>query len=26
MQCHPEKIGRVGLSVLARFAEWNGTC
>jgi glutamine amidotransferase len=26
MQCHPEKSGRVGLSVLARFAEWNGTC
>lgn len=26
MQCHPEKSGRVGLAVLARFAEWNGTC
>ncbi|MGA1370807.1 MAG: imidazole glycerol phosphate synthase subunit HisH [Pseudomonadales bacterium] len=26
MQCHPEKSGRVGLSVLARFAEWDGTC
>jgi glutamine amidotransferase len=26
MQCHPEKSGRVGLNVLARFARWNGTC
>ena len=26
MQCHPEKSGRVGLAVLARFAEWNGSC
>jgi glutamine amidotransferase len=26
MQCHPEKSGRVGLSVLARFAAWDGTC
>lgn len=26
MQCHPEKSGRVGLSVLARFARWEGTC
>ncbi len=26
MQCHPEKSGRVGLDVLARFARWDGTC
>ncbi|MFM7119337.1 MAG: imidazole glycerol phosphate synthase subunit HisH [Gammaproteobacteria bacterium] len=26
MQCHPEKSGRVGLGVLARFARWDGTC
>jgi imidazole glycerol-phosphate synthase subunit HisH len=26
MQCHPEKSGRVGLKVLKRFLEWNGTC
>jgi imidazole glycerol-phosphate synthase subunit HisH len=26
MQCHPEKSGRVGLGILARFADWNGTC
>jgi imidazole glycerol-phosphate synthase subunit HisH len=26
MQCHPEKSGRVGLRVLARFAKWDGTC
>lgn len=26
MQCHPEKSGRAGLSVLARFAGWDGTC
>ena len=26
MQCHPEKSGRVGLDVLARFAAWDGTC
>jgi glutamine amidotransferase len=26
MQCHPEKSGRVGLSVLERFAKWDGTC
>lgn len=26
MQCHPEKSGRVGLGILARFAEWSGTC
>ncbi|MFU8814888.1 MAG: imidazole glycerol phosphate synthase subunit HisH [Pseudomonadales bacterium] len=26
MQCHPEKSGRIGLKVLQRFAEWDGTC
>jgi glutamine amidotransferase len=26
MQCHPEKSGRVGLGVLARFARWDGAC
>ncbi|MEZ5558276.1 MAG: imidazole glycerol phosphate synthase subunit HisH [Pseudomonadales bacterium] len=26
MQCHPEKSGRVGLNVLRRFADWDGTC
>ena len=26
MQCHPEKSGRVGLGVLARFARWDGKC
>lgn len=26
MQCHPEKSGRVGLGVLARFASWDGSC
>jgi len=26
MQCHPEKSGRVGLSVLELFAKWDGTC
>ena len=25
-QFHPEKSGRVGLRLLAAFAEWNGTC
>lgn len=26
MQCHPEKSGRVGLDVLARFGRWDGSC
>ncbi|HEX7035913.1 MAG TPA: imidazole glycerol phosphate synthase subunit HisH [Pseudomonadales bacterium] len=26
MQCHPEKSGRVGLDILARFAGWSGRC
>jgi imidazole glycerol-phosphate synthase subunit HisH len=26
MQCHPEKSGRVGLQVLKRFLEWDGSC
>ena len=26
MQCHPEKSGRVGLRVLRRFGEWDGSC
>ena len=26
MQCHPEKSGRVGLRVLQRFAQWDGSC
>jgi glutamine amidotransferase len=26
MQCHPEKSGRVGLGVLARFSAWDGAC
>jgi glutamine amidotransferase len=26
LQCHPEKSGRAGLGVLARFADWQGTC
>ncbi len=26
MQCHPEKSGHVGLRVLKRFAEWDGSC
>ena len=25
-QFHPEKSGRVGLRLLAAFAEWDGTC
>ena len=25
-QFHPEKSGRVGLRLISRFAEWNGTC